>query len=361
MVVANSFSANDYPEILAEYVHTRSEEVLYRASLLSQTLVESALGPEDIIALHCESLDAITAELSSREHVHAISDANQFLLEVMIGYGVHFKHYLDLKLRESLREADARIAHEEERVQEMERIGREREEILAVIAHELRTPITVVRANLELVEMSFARGHVEPIPNLVEGARAAIERLSRLSADLVEASRGGPPELSFAPVDLMHIVDQACSWVAAPAASQGIVISRKLMSAPFWVSGNADALLSVFGNLLSNAIRYTPTGGKVWVEAGVESQEAWVTVRDNGMGIAPEEQTRIFEKFYRASEARRVEARGLGLGLALVKQLVEVHQGRVEVQSAPGEGSTFRIVLPILEGSPGEQGQKAIP
>ena len=109
---------------------------------------------------------------------------------------------------------------------------------------------------------------------------------------------------------------------------------------------DADALLSVFGNLLANAIRYTPAGGCITVHCGADDGEAWTTISDTGIGMAPEIQERIFEKFYRAREARDVEAQGLGLGLSLVQELVQAHGGRVEVQSAPGEGSTFRVVLP---------------
>ena len=202
MQSVQGLSANDYAETLAEYLHSHNEGALYRASLLSQVLVESGLGPEDIIALHCESLDKIISGLSPREQVHAISDANQFLLEMMIAYGVHFKDYLDLKLQEGLREADARVSREQERAQEAERIGREREEILQVIAHELRNPLTVVKANIDLVELSFTRGLMDRIPRLLGNARTAIDRLSRLSADLVEASRNGPPELTFTTLDL---------------------------------------------------------------------------------------------------------------------------------------------------------------
>jgi len=346
MVADASLSANDYPTSLAAYIQTRSEAALYQASLLSQTLVASGLGPEDIIALHCESLDQITEDLPHRDQVHAITDANQFLLEVMIGYGVHFKQYLDLKLQETVRTADARVALEQERVEEVERIGREREEILQVIAHELRNPITAAKANLDLVELSFSSGKSELVPRLVGNARIAVERLSRLSADLVEASRGEPAALTLAPLDVVPILQQACGWVAAAAASQEIALTTDLPTTPLQVQGNADALLSVCGNLLSNALRYTPAGGQVQVRAGSDGDTAWIEVQDTGIGIAPEQQARIFEKFYRAPEARSVETRGLGIGLALVQQLVLAHQGQVAVASTLGKGSIFRVTLP---------------
>jgi signal transduction histidine kinase len=115
------------------------------------------------------------------------------------------------------------------------------------------------------------------------------------------------------------------------------------------VLGSEDALLSVFGNLLSNAIRYTPGGGSVSVGLAVEGDFVCVEVTDTGIGMPVEVQGRIFDKFYRGPQARAVEAQGLGLGLSLVQQFVEVHDGRIEVTSVDGAGSTFKVWLPRAE------------
>jgi two-component system phosphate regulon sensor histidine kinase PhoR len=120
------------------------------------------------------------------------------------------------------------------------------------------------------------------------------------------------------------------------------------------VEGDADALLSVLGNLLANAIRYTPAGGRITVGCGADQERAWATIADTGIGMAPEVRERIFEKFYRARDARDVEAQGLGLGLYLVQELVQAHGGSVEVESELGQGTTFRVVLPRAERDNGE-------
>ena len=340
-------SPADYGQILAAYVHTHSEDALYRASRLSQVCIEAGLGPEDIIALHFEALDPVLATLGYRDQARAHGDAQQFLLEVMIAYGVKYKEYLELKLSETLRDAHTRAARDRERVVEAERLQREKDEILGVIAHELRTPITAVQGNLELATRVLGRGEVGPIPRYLTAAREALERLSRLSADLVEASRGGVPHIDLAPHDLGPIVTQACAWVRPAAASKGITVHYDHRGAPVTVQADTDALLSAFGNLLSNAVRYTPPGGQVWVTSGSEAAQAWVEVRDTGIGMAPEVCARVFEKFYRGPEARTMEATGLGLGLALVQQMVEAHGGRVEVASTLGQGSTFHVILPL--------------
>ena len=310
----NALSPADYSEILGAYLRTHSEEALYRASRLSQACIETGLGPEDIIALHFEALDALLANLPYREQARAHGDAQQFLLEVMIAYGVKYKEYLELKLGESLRDADARAVRERERAAEAERLQREKDEILGVIAHELRTPITAAQGNLDLAAIVLRRGEIAPIPEFLGRAREALERLSRLSADLVEASRGHALRIDLAPLDLEPIVAQACDWARPAAASKGIALTYEHHGAPVTVYANTDALLSAFGNLLSNAVRYTPAGGRVQVTSGGDAAEAWVAVCDNGIGMAPEVRARVFEKFYRGPEARTMESTGLGWG-----------------------------------------------
>ena len=113
------------------------------------------------------------------------------------------------------------------------------------------------------------------------------------------------------------------------------------------MKGDADALLTVFGNLLANAIRYTPEGGQVTVRLGAGDASAWFEVADTGVGMTEDVKARVFDKFYRSPEARGIEAQGLGLGLTLVRQAVAAHHGSVSVESAPGAGSTFRVTLPL--------------
>jgi signal transduction histidine kinase len=344
-----------YAAALGEYCRERSEAALYRASLVSQTFVESGLGPEDIVALHCESLDAILRDRPAREQVVANNDAHQFLLEVMIAYGVKYKEYLELRLSQTLREAEARAARERERIQEAERIGREKDEILAVIAHELRTPIAAARGSVDLAVRSLTRGRMDRVEPLLGATRQALDRLSRLTGDLVEASRGMPPVLDRSPQALGDIVRQAYAWALPAASAKGVELVLEDAPTATTIVGSADALLSVFGNLLSNAVRYTAPGGRVTIRQGREGDLVWVEVADTGIGMSGDVQARVFDKFYRSAEARSVESQGLGLGLALVQQFVAAHDGRVEVESTPGVGSTFTVWLPCTNGVPGQE------
>jgi signal transduction histidine kinase len=350
--VAGSARAGDitdsreaYGATLADYLRTHDEAALYRASLLSQQLVEAGLGPEEIIELHFESLERVQAPQSARERVHSSQDAYQFLLEVMIAYGVQYKRYVELRLLELSREAEQRVAAEQARLREATETAQRQSDLLGIVAHELRTPLTAAKGNVDMAQRSLQRGQVDRLGELLSSAGEAMDRLSRLTGDLVEASRGTPPTLERTPQDLVHLIAQACRWARAAAVSKGIALEWAREPLGVLVLGDADALLSVFGNLLSNAIRYTSPGGLVEVRHGADAGWVWVEVRDTGVGMAEEVRRRIFEKFYRSDEAKRL-GRGLGLGLALVDQFVEAHAGRVEVESTPGKGSTFRVFLP---------------
>lgn len=339
--------AESYPAVLGEYIHEHSESSLYRASVLSQIFVENGMGPDEIIAFHFEALEQVMKGASHREQARAIADAHQFLLEVMIAYGVRFKEYLELKVRDSIREAELRANVDRQRALEAQQAERQKSEIMAMISHELRTPLTAAKGNIDIAVYSMNRGQVERVVPLLGNAQEALERLSRLTADLVEASRGEPPKLEFAEVDLNAVVDQACRWVHAAAASKNIFLKVEKADGPVPVRANTDAMLSALGNLLSNAVRYTPNGGEIAVRMRNGDGQAAIEVQDNGIGMTPEVQERIFERFYRGPQARSVDGRGLGLGLALALDMVRAHEGRLEVESVPGDGSTFRIVLPL--------------
>jgi signal transduction histidine kinase len=321
-----------YGQVLAEYLKSPGEQALYEASLVSRDLVHHGVGPEEIVALHMEALDQTLDGFTPREQARCVAHAHQFLLEVMIVYGLTYREYLEMKVRE-------RDSVAAEAVQE-------RTELLATVAHEMRTPLSAALGTIDLARRDLVSGRTDRVVPWLGTARDALHRLSRLTADIARASVGEPPVLTPAPHDLCEVVHEACAWAESAAAEKGLVLACDNAPPSVPVVGDADALLSVFGNLLANAIRYTPAGGCITVHCGADDGEAWTTINDTGIGMAPEIQERIFEKFYRAREAREVEAQGLGLGLSLVQELVQAHGGRIEVQSAPGEGSTFRVVLP---------------
>jgi signal transduction histidine kinase len=336
---------DSYADALATYFTNRSEESLYRASLMSQRFIEEGFGPEEIIAVHADAVEVATRGLGYRERALASTDALQFLLEMMIAYGVQYRAYLELRLRERERETEARLALEQQRVADAEKSEREKEAILATISHELRTPITAALGNIDLARRSLANDQLDRLPRQLTAARDALGRLSRLSSDLIGASHDGLPALTFEMVEVDDILRKACAW-ARPNADQKrlTLVADDLTSCR--IRGDADALLTVFGNLLSNAVRYTPHGGRINARCTTEGESILICISDTGVGMTPETRARIFEKFYRAPDATNVEPSGLGLGLSIAQRLVAAHGGSLDVETAYGEGSTFTVRFP---------------
>ncbi|HEV7215937.1 MAG TPA: ATP-binding protein [Chloroflexota bacterium] len=345
-----------YRAALGEYLHTRSEEPLYQASLLSRRFVQEGVGPEEIVALHADAIAIAMSGRSYREQARATTDGLQFLLEMMIAYGMQHQNYLELRLAEIGMQAEQQTALERQRADLAEQSEREKVELLGVIAHELGTPLTAVKGYVDVATRLIKRGRFEAVPSALGTASDAIDRLSQLTGDLVRASRGELIALEMQPLALESVVEQAAAWANVAALEKEIQLEYQhaRTSLPVWISGNADALLTILGNLLSNAIRYTPNGGCVTIRSGLHDGQGCVSVTDSGIGMTEAVQARIFEKFYRAPEARHVEAGGLGLGLTLAHELVVAHGGEIRLVSEPGAGSTFTVCFP-LASTPGNQ------
>lgn len=250
-------------------------------------------------------------------------------------------------------ESDKDEALERERAAraEAESANRSKDEFLAVLSHELRTPLTAITGWLRLMRL----GAVDP-----EGsARAfeAVERnadvLVRLVEDLLDASRivSGKLKLEVRPVSLSGTIRAALDVIGPAVEAKRIRVAPRLGSDADLVLGDPERLQQVFWNLLSNAVKYTPAGGSIEVSSGRRNGTLVVTVSDSGPGIAPEMLPRIFERFHQADSTQNRRHSGLGLGLAIVRHVVEMHGGSVSAGSAgPGKGARFTVQLPSLAG-----------
>lgn len=213
-------------------------------------------------------------------------------------------------------------------------------------SHELRSPLSNLRGTVE-VALRRPRSPAEYRETLTV-ALAEVERLSRLVSVLMTLSRAdsGQFALVLAPCDLAQIAAQAVAAHAARAAELSVTLTLG-EGDPLPVFGDVDRLRQALDNLLDNALRYAPAGSTVNLTAIREGESFSLTVRDGGPGLSETDQTRIFDRFYRADESRARQSGGLGLGLAITKAIAEAHGGRVEVQSAPGTGAVFTLVLPV--------------
>ncbi len=239
-----------------------------------------------------------------------------------------------------------------ERLQEsVEIIRRDRDrsrEFLADVSHELRTPIAALRTFNELLTEGAA-DDPSARTEFLETSRTQLERLDWLAQNLLELSKldSGLVLLDLRPEDLRSAVELAVEQSAAPARRRGGALTMRRPDSPIPLRHDPVRIGQVVTNLVGNAIKFTPRGGSVTVDVrGEPGGGASITVADTGIGIEAAELPRIFDRFFRGSRASEARGSGSGLGLAIVRGIVEMHGGTVAVESRPGAGSTFRVVLP---------------
>lgn len=214
-------------------------------------------------------------------------------------------------------------------------------------SHELRTPLSVLYSHIEL---ALARTRTEEdYRDTLQSCFTASARMRGLVDGLLTLARAdaGRLDLEFKQLDLCKLADEAVAQHAAQAQQARIHLSADVFPAPVVVSGDSLFLLRVLANLLANALRHTPAGGKVLVSVVSEKDEALMTVEDTGCGIPEEDQPRVFERFFRVDSARSRASGGSGLGLAICKSLVEAHGGTLGFTSRFGEGCCFFVRLPL--------------
>ncbi|MBN1261666.1 MAG: HAMP domain-containing protein [Anaerolineae bacterium] len=228
---------------------------------------------------------------------------------------------------------------------ELERQQELRHRAMADIAHELRTPLSVLQIELESIEDGLS----EPTPETIAGLQSEIVHLGRLVEDLrvLSLTDAGELHLDLEPVAVGSLVAGVVERMHRAAAEKGLHLAVKGAESAATVQGDARRLTQVLLNLLANAVQYTPAGGTIIVAIETTGdQNVSITVQDTGVGIAPEHQLHVFERFYRVDAAR--STKGSGLGLSIAKSLVQAHGGRIQVTSTVGQGSTFTVSLPLM-------------
>ena len=301
------------------------------------------------------------AHLPGRELIGSI-----FFVLTGSGLGVvaaYFKYDLaarDFAARAELyevarRESDARLrlasATEDlqEALEKLKEVDRLKSKFFANISHELRTPLTLITAPLE----ELAREATDPTHRRhLRVIRANAHRLLRLIDDLLELSRvdTGGLRLNLAEVDVGSIAATVCENSHPAAMAAGIRLEFTAAPTSRRIVGDAHRLEMVFTNLVGNALKFTPRGGAIHVDVKDDRSGATVTVSDTGEGIEPAALQHVFERFFQVSPDERRRTGGVGIGLALAKELVELHGGTIGVESIFGEGTTFRVDLPYGTG-----------
>jgi signal transduction histidine kinase len=234
---------------------------------------------------------------------------------------------------------------------QIQEVNQRKSEFVTLVSHELQTPLTSMMGYIELL----LEGQGGPLAKRqrewvgIVGDNA--DRLMALIDDLLDIARieAGRIELKRTPLDLVPLIQEVARALRPQLEGKDQWFSLELAEALPAVVGDADRVRQILTNLLSNALKYTPSGGRITITARGDAGRVRVAVQDTGIGLAPEDQAQLFTPFFRAQNDATQGVGGTGLGLAITRALVELHGGAITATSAPGQGSTFSFTLPALQ------------
>ena len=282
-------------------------------------------------------------DASSRDELGALADEfNRMAAQLEASHAG-----LEQQVQERTRELASALAELDEKTRQLEAASRHKSEFLANMSHELRTPLNAISGFSQVLRKQLFGEINEKQAEYLDDILDSSRHLQSLIDDVLDLSKveAGQIDLQVAPFSLPEALERGVVIVRERATRGGVRVSLSSEPGVETVVGDERRIVQVIFNLLSNAVKFTPAGGTVDVAAARRDGEVRVSVTDTGPGIAPEDQDRIFEEFQQA-DAGKEQIEGTGLGLALSKRLVELHGGRIWVDSERGQGSTFVFTLP---------------
>jgi PAS domain S-box-containing protein len=333
---------------------------LHAADYLGKTKAELGL-PRDLVAVWdsaCRAAFETGAEQQFNFELQKDADIHYFCARVIpetdrdghiesvlgISYDVTESTKMEKERQQLLaRERNARI--------QAETAAKARDEFLAIVSHELRAPLNGVQSWAHILENYVKDATSSPLTQrALNGIRIGVAQQVRLIEDLLDVTRmmSGKLRLVKHPFTLLPVIQAAVESVRDLAAAKHIGITCTYQISPEQIDGDADRIQQAVWNLLSNAIKFTPQDGNVWLTAASANSEITITVRDDGVGISPEFLPHLFDRFSQQDTSSTRGHSGLGLGLFLVRHLIELHGGSVKAESSgEGKGTTFSICLPL--------------
>jgi signal transduction histidine kinase len=312
-------------------------------------LVEGLLVP-----FHVDGRAVGTVWVIAHDETRKFDAEDQRLLESLATFAAtaYQSRLLIAAQAKANQDLQAEIAEHQRAVEALREADRRKSELLAMLAHELRNPLAPIRNAVEILRRSG--GDEQKVKPATEMMQRQVGQMVRLVDDLLDISRisQGKIELRREPVELASAIHRAVEAVRPLCESMDQELTVTLPPEPTYLNADPTRLAQVVGNLLNNASRFTEKGGRIRLTVEREGEQALIRVQDTGIGIAAEQLPRIFEMFMQVDTSLERSRGGLGLGLALVKKLVEMHDGAVEARSAGvGQGSEFIVRLPSLSGS----------
>jgi PAS domain S-box-containing protein len=289
------------------------------------------------------------AEMHEREIDEIIATRQRIRGEVSFPHAKHGPRIYDYILAPLINadgEVEA-IAGTTRDITELRELARQKDEFIGIASHELKTPVTSIKAYAQLLHRHLSRAGDTASADLVARMDAQINRLSELIHDLLDVSRieAGEIQFNFQTFDLDQLVDDVIAELGPTLSGRQVIRDGHAKAR---ACADRERTGQVLTNLLTNAIKYSPPTEPVIVHAASDADQITVGVQDFGVGIAPEDHLRVFDRFYRAGGPERDTFPGLGLGLFISAEIIRRQRGRIWVESVPGEGSIFRFTLPIV-------------
>lgn len=293
------------------------------------------------------------AEMHEREIDEVIATRRSIRGEVSFPHAVlgpRIYDYIFAPLVNANGEVEA-IAGTTRDITELRELTRQKDEFIGIASHELKTPVTSIKAYAQLLHRQLSRAGESAPADLVAKMDAQLNRLTELIHDLLDVTKieAGQIQFNDDAFDIDQLLDEVVAEIR-PTVDGHHIIRQGRAIAPAW--GDRERTGQVLTNLLTNAIKYSPHTEAVILHAASDGQEITIGVQDFGVGIAPEDQPRIFDRFYRAGGPERDTFPGLGLGLFISAEIVRRQRGRIWVESVPGEGSIFRFTIPAVGDDP---------
>lgn len=265
-----------------------------------------------------------------------------FIIFLLLRWNKSLKFEVERKTME-LKDINDSLEHANSKLKELDKL---KSDFVSMVSHELKTPMTAIKTSAELLMTSGEHEQIDS-HDLLEKIINNVDRQTRTINDLLDIAKieSGAIDFEKEQVNLREIIDTAVETIYGIAYDHGIIINISSPSDLSRITGNANALVTVFVNLINNALKFTPWGGRIDIEMADTPEHVQVTVKDNGIGIPQDDLEHIFERFYKLGGEVFDNEMGTGLGLAIVKKIVDGHRGKIMVQSKEGKGTCFIITL----------------
>jgi signal transduction histidine kinase len=343
--------AAEYAQALRDFLGGGGEAALLRAYEIGRRALAERLGVLEMAALHQEAFVAALLELLAPEDSRELADrASAFFAESLAPFEMTRRGIQEANeiLRDLNSELELRIKAAQEQLDERRRIERLKDEFISIVSHELRTPLTSIHASLALLERGLG-GELTPQGcKLVSAAYRNSQRLVRLVGEVLDLQKieSGALALDARPVEVASLLTQAIEANQAYASQFGVTFVLEEAPQDVKVWGDADRLMQVMTNLLSNAAKFSPPEASVRVCASAQEGVVQVRVSDCGPGIPEHFRERVFQRFAQADSSTTRDRAGSGLGLSITKAIVERLGGRIGFSTETGRGTTFYFELP---------------